>query len=239
MNCIIIDDEPLAIKVISSHIEHVDGLKLVGEFRSAMDAFSILQSGNVDLMFLDIQMPKVTGIEFLKTLRKRPHVILCTAYRDYALEGFNLDVVDYLVKPIPFERFLQAIGKVYQLMNRTTPVIENNNSESVLDAPAFIYVRSEKEHIKIHLSDIHYIKSIKNHVIIYTENGRIITHKQISEMEQKLPGQHFVRVHRSYLIAIDKVQKFTQTHLTINGEVIPIGRHYKMETISRLQENVI
>ena len=239
MKCIIIDDEPLAINVIASHIAHVDGLDLVGKFRSAMDAFSMLQSEKVDLIFLDIQMPKVTGIEFLKSLRKRPHVILCTAYRDYALEGFNLDVVDYLVKPIPFDRFLQAVGKVYQFMNKATPIIERSKNDSVLDAPPFIYVRSDKEHIKILLKDIFYIKSIKNHVIIHTANGNIITLKQIGEMEQKLPGQHFVRVHRSFLIAIDKVQKFTHTHITINDEIIPIGRFYKMETINRLQENVI
>ncbi|MEL6925457.1 MAG: DNA-binding response regulator, partial [Bacteroidota bacterium] len=197
MKCIIIDDEPLAIKVIASHIGHINNLELVGCFENAMDGFAFLQQEAVDLIFLDIQMPKLTGLDFLKTLRNRPHVILCTAYRDYALDGFELDVVDYLVKPISFDRLLQAVGKCFRLQNQLAPVVPAPQAIAPQSAPAFIYVKAEREHVKILLDQILYLESIRNHVRIQTEEGSVITLRKISEMEEKLPVRHFLRVHRS------------------------------------------
>jgi len=239
MKCIIIDDEPLAIKVIAAHIEHINNLELVGTFENAMDGFSFLQAAEVDLIFLDIQMPKITGLEFLKSLRKRPHVILCTAYRDYALEGFELDVVDYLVKPIAFDRFMQAVGKVYRLQNQQVPKVVMPEQIAILNTQPFIYVKSEKENVKILLENVLFLESIRNHVRIKTTCDTIITLKQIRQMEEKLPAQHFLRVHRSFIVAISKIEKFTQTNVTVDGQLIPIGRLYKHEVLSRLQEHLI
>ena len=239
MKCIIIDDEPLAIKVIENHIEHINGLEVLGQFNQAMAAFSFLQTHQVDLIFLDIEMPKLNGLDFLKSLRRKPHVILCTAYREFALEGFELDVVDYLLKPIAFDRFLQAISKVYRLQNQLIPKVNLPEQVAPVSTEAFVYIKSEKSMVRVLLNDILYVESIKNHVRIYTLSNNITTLQKISLMEEKLPAQYFIRVHRSFVVAINKIEKFTATNLTIQGRLIPIGRLYKHEVMSRLEENLI
>lgn len=239
MNCIIIDDEPLAIKVIQNHIEQISGLKVLATFEDAMDGFTFMQKQQVDLLFLDIQMPQITGLALLKSLRQRPHVIICTAYREYALEGYELDVVDYLVKPIPFARFLQAISKVYRLQNKNIPILPSPTELVTLNTKPFVYVKAEKCMVRVLLEDILYVESIKNHVRIISKKDNIITLQKISQMEEKLPARHFLRVHRSFIVALNKIEKFSTTNLTIEDTCIPIGRFYKNEVVSRLEENVI
>lgn len=239
MNCIIIDDEPLAIKVIQNHIEQINGLKILATFEDAMDGFTFMQQNTIDLLFLDIQMPQITGLALIKSLQQRPHVIICTAYREYALEGYELDVVDYLVKPIPFGRFLQAISKVYRLQNKHIPTLPTTSELVALNPKPFVYVKSEKSMVRVLLEEILFVESIKNHVRIISKNDSIITLQKISQMEEKLPARHFLRVHRSFIVALNKIDKFSTTNLTIGSKVIPIGRFYKNEVVSRLEENLI
>lgn len=239
MNCVIIDDEPLAIRVIESHIAHIPGVKVLAVFDNALDGFAYIQQNAVDLLFLDIQMPRMTGIEFLKSIRQRPYVILCTAYREYALEGFDLDVADYLVKPIPLNRFMQAISKVFRLQNKKISFLPQPEIATTLPIQPFVYVKADKSMIRVLLEDILYVESIKNYVKIITPQKPIITMQKISLMEEKLPKRYFLRVHRSFIIALDKIEKFTATNVTINQQLIPIGRLYKNEVLKRLEENLI
>ena len=172
MKCIIIDDEPLAIEVLKQHIEKIKDLEIIGTFSNAMEAFTIVQEQKVDLMFLDIQMPKLTGIDFLKTLHNPPQVILTTAYREYALEGYELDVVDYLIKPIPFDRFLKALSKAFR--NNVTPVssnIEQTTEQDTISKP-FVYVKVDKTMVRVELENIIYVESLKNYVRIKTKEKR-------------------------------------------------------------------
>lgn len=239
MNCIIIDDEPLAIKVIQTHVEQINGLKVLATFEDAMDGFTFMQQNTIDLLFLDIQMPQITGLSLIRALRQRPHIIICTAYREYALEGYELDVVDYLVKPIPFDRFLQAISKVYRLQNKNIPPLPITPKLVALNPKPFVYVKSEKCMVRVLLEEILYVESIKNHVRIISKKDSIITLQKISQMEEKLPARHFLRVHRSFIVALNKIDKFSATNLTIGSTDIPIGRFYKNEVVSRLEENLI
>lgn len=236
LKCVIVDDEPLAIEVLESYVEKVDRLSLVGKFRNAISAFDFLQMEEVDLMFLDIQMPKLTGIDFLKTLKNPPKVIFTTAFREYALEGFELEVSDYLLKPISFERFLKSISKVFEDSgNRISPPSIVSNIE---DEP-FVYFKVDKRMVKIRLNDILIIESIKDYVRVKTAEKEIVTHQQISYLEHKLPEDKFLRIHRSFIVAIDKIDAFSATEVEIDKKYVPIGRNYKNEVIEKLSQNTL
>ncbi len=239
MKCMIVDDEPMAIKVIENHLQHLEGLEVVATHHNAMDAMLFLQKNPVDLLFLDIQMPKMSGLSLLKTLNKKPHIVLTTAYRDYALEGYELDIIDYLLKPISFERFVKAIAKVYRLDQRLVshPIVQAP-SVTLTEAP-FIYIKCDRQNVKILLQDILYIESIKNHIRIFTPEKNYITLLTISQVEEKLPPQHFIRIHRSFIVAISKIDQFTNGQVTISEKTLPIGRHYKQEVMRRLNVNLI
>lgn len=235
IRCLLVDDEPLALDVLESYIARIDGLELAGRCENALQAFDVVQSQSVDLIFLDIQMPRLNGIEFLKTLQSPPKVIFTTAYRDYAIEAFELDVVDYLLKPIPFHRFLKAVSKVFTLIQNKSPqplpiapAVSAEDSQP-LQGQENIIVRADKKMIKIALEDIQYIESLKDYVIIYLPNRRIVTKQKISYLEQKLPDGAFLRIHRSFLIAINKIQAFSPNHVEINNQELPIGRSHKSE----------
>ncbi|MEO0340440.1 MAG: LytTR family DNA-binding domain-containing protein [Bacteroidota bacterium] len=237
MQCIIVDDEAMAIKVIESHMNHVDDLQLQATFTNAVEAFTYLQQHQIDILFLDIQMPKMSGLTLLKSLAKPPKVILTTAHRNFALESYELDVVDYLVKPIAFDRFLQAVGKVLRLLSKqSTPIEIANPTES---KAAFFYVKSDRQYIKVLLDEVLYMESLRNHLRIKTVNGDITTLMSISEMEGKLPPQHFIRIHRSFIIGIDKVERFTQSNLSIGDKTLPIGNHYRRAVLQRLEEHTL
>lgn len=237
MNCLIVDDEEMAVKVIESHISHIDGLEIVGTYYNAIDAFSALQQQPVDILFLDIQMPKMSGLTLLQSLPNKPHVILTTAHRKFALEGYDLDVVDYLLKPIAFDRFLRAIGKVFRLTNQA-PVLPIVAPE-VNSAPSFFYIKSDRQFIKILLEEVLFMESLRNHIKIVTTNGNFTTLMSISQMEEKLPPQYFLRIHRSYIIALSKVDRFSQTNVCIEDQTIPIGNLYRKEVFQKLSADLI
>ncbi len=236
MRCIVIDDEPLARMLIEGYISRIDGLKLVRSFSNAVEAFGFLQVNEpVDVLFLDIQMPQMTGIEFLKSLKQPPKVIFTTAYRKYAIDAFDLDVVDYLLKPVSFERFLRSIGKIYQfrqLMNNTEkPDLQNALKQ------AYLLLKENRATQKVYLSEIVYIESLRDYIRVKTTNGQIITHQKISYMEQKLPESAFLRVHRSFIVALDKVTSFQSTHVNLGTVKIPIGKLYKNMALKALNDN--
>jgi DNA-binding LytR/AlgR family response regulator len=241
IKCLLVDDEPLALDVLESYIQRVEGLELVSRCENALQAFDLLLSQPIDLIFLDIQMPRLDGIEFLKTLHNPPKVIFTTAYRDYAIEAFELDVVDYLLKPIPFSRFLKAVNKAFGLFQQkagpagpTPAPIPMPDENLQLQSQENIIVRADKKMIKVPLEEIQYIESLKDYVIIYLPTRRIVTKQKISYLEQKLPEGEFLRIHRSFLIAIKKIRAFSPNHVEINNQELPIGRSYKSEVSKAL-----
>lgn len=229
IKCVLVDDEPLALDVLESYIKRVDGLELIARCDNAMKAFEVLRYQQVDLIFLDIQMPKLNGIDFLKTLQNPPKVIFTTAYRDYAIEAFDLDAVDYLLKPIPFGRFLKALSKAFgQIQSANQSIISNEEYEPYITTDTLI-VKSDKKMIKINLKEIIYIESLKDYVIIHLSDKRVVTKQKISFLEQKLMDNNFVRIHRSFLVSAPKIESFTPCYIDIHNQKLPIGRSYKSE----------
>lgn len=222
MNCLIVDDEPLAQDVIESHIEKVPYLKLIRKCKNAFEAEAALKDEQIDLLFLDIQMPDITGTDFLAGLTVKPLVIFTTAYSQYALEGFELDAIDYLLKPIAPERFLKAVSKAKDLYD----LKKTGNSDSEKD---FMFVKSEYQSIKIEYSNILYIEGLKDYVKIYTKKGMIMTLMTLKGIADKLPAQDFIRVHRSYIISMKAMEKIERHRIIIGDKRIPIGDGYKDE----------
>ncbi|WP_162052090.1 LytR/AlgR family response regulator transcription factor [Pontibacter pamirensis] len=245
LRCMIVDDEPLALDVLETFIERLDSLELVCRCHNAVEAYDCLQNEHIDLMFLDIQMPKLTGIDFLKSLAHPPKVIFTTAYRDYAVEGFELNVVDYLLKPIAFERFLKAVSKVSAAEQPvpvapavppvSVPAVAANSTSDYKEA--FIYLKADKKMVKVMLSDILYIESLKDYIRVKTEAKEIISYQKISFLEEKLPTDKFLRIHRSFIVALDKIQAFSASAVDIGKSEIPIGRFYKNEVLQILNQN--
>lgn len=232
LKCFIIDDEPLAIEVIESHISKIDGLEIVGTFYNAVKAFQALRDTSIDVIFLDIQMPRLTGIEFLKSLKNPPKVVFTTAYREYALEGFELDVVDYLLKPISFDRFLQAVDKVFDAV-QTPPSHPAPEPED----PQDVFVLSNNKNVKIRLDEIIYIESKRDSILIKTEDKEVLTYQTITYMEERLPSDKFIRIHRSFIVNINKIDSWSNQEVEIQDEVIPIGRTFKREALKRLEDH--
>lgn len=225
IKCMVVDDEPLAIKVLENHIMKVPDLELVSTFDNPIAAGDFLQNVSIDLLFLDIQMPVVTGIDFIKNTAIQPKVILTTAYREYALEGYELDIIDYLLKPISFIRFYKAINK-YKTLNAAIQPISNTSSE-IGTTSDHIFVNSNKRMIRIEFNNILFIDSIKDYVKIHTENDTIITKDKINSFVQRLPS-NFLKVHRSYIINTEKIASFSAKDVVLLGGIeIPIGASYK------------
>jgi DNA-binding LytR/AlgR family response regulator len=228
IKCLIVDDEPPAREIIRRYAEQVSMLDIAGECENAIQAFAFLQQQPVDLIFLDIRMPQLNGNDFVKALSAPPKVIFTTAYPEYALEGFELNAVDYLVKPVRFERFLKAVHKAFA-----------NNSKSLAELPVaeekksdpFVYFRADRKMIKVMLGDILYIESMKDYIKIFTKQGTVITKQSISSVEAMLPGKEFVRVHRSYIVSLNKIKSFTNELIEIEKTEIPIGKLYRNEVI--------
>jgi two-component system, LytTR family, response regulator len=228
IRCLIIDDEPLAREIIRRYIDDVPMLQLAGECSNAVQAMSLLQQQPVDLAFLDIRMPQLTGTDFLRILKNPPKTILTTAYSDYALEGYELDVVDYLVKPIRFDRFLKAVNKAFPV-NGSFPEIKMPATENVEEKrnDSFVYFRADRKMVKVMLSDILYIESMKDYVKVFTPQGVIITKQSITSVEAMLPEKLFVRAHRSFIVAVDRIKSFTNELIEIDKAEIPIGKLYR------------
>ncbi|GAB4417668.1 MAG: LytTR family DNA-binding domain-containing protein [Bacteroidia bacterium] len=243
IRCVIVDDEPLALDVLASYIEKIDDLELLARVENAIDAFNLLNRERVDLLFLDIQMPRLTGLELLKNILHPPRVILTTAYRDYALEGYELDVVDYLLKPISFERFLRAINKVYKTSQPALPTPPLPALQPEAEAPtedAYIYLKADKKMIKVLLKDILYIESLKDYIRVRTPGRSITAYQRISYMEERLPEEKFLRVHRSYIVSLDKIDAYSTPCIEIGQMQIPIGRNYRAAVLKVLnQQNLL
>ena len=224
--CIIVDDEPLAIEVIKSHVDNLGIFKIVAECNNAIEAFQILTSEKIDLMFLDIQMPGVKGTDFLKNLVNPPKVILTTAYRDYAYEGYELNVVDYLLKPIPYDRFIRAVDKFLNIESRKSGDSANDN---------FIYLNINKKIHKILIDEIVYVESKKDYLSIHTLSGDIVAKHTISAFELLLPDNEFVRIHRSFLVSIGKIKGFNAQYIEIGKKELPIGPNYQSRVFEKLK----
>jgi len=233
INCLIVDDEPEAQLVIQSYLDRLDGFTVLGSASNAVEAFQLLQENSVDLMFLDIKLPKINGIDFLRSLSSPPKVILTTAYREFALDGYELDVIDFLLKPISMERFLKSISKIYTINNLEQ--IELPREPTVHAERPFIYVKSERKMVKIFLDEISYIESIRDYVKIILSNKNIVSKQRISFLEKILPEKRFIRIHRSYIISLPKVEAFTPTTIEIDGNELPIGNHYKNSILKALK----
>ena len=229
-----VDDEPLAIKVIKSYIEKISYLDLVVSCESAIDAYEVLKTTPIDLVFLDINMPHLSGIELVNSLDHPPSIIFTTAYRNYAVESYELNAFDYLLKPIKFSRLLKSVDRF--LREKVEPVSSHSiaQSSSSFQPVDFIYVNSNKKHIKVYFESILYVESIKDYIRIHGEERNIITKEKISEFEGKLPDA-FLRVHRSFIVNTDKISAFTSTDVEIGKKEIPIGVSYKKGVMERLK----
>lgn len=229
IRCLIVDDEPPAREIIRRYIQQVPTLSLAGECSNAIQAFTFLQQHPVDLLFLDIRMPQFNGNEFLKTLKSAPRTILTTAYPEYALEGFELDVVDYLLKPIPFERFLKAVNKTEMPASyKQDPIPGDKKTDS------FVYFRADRKMVKVMLSEILYVESMKDYVKVVLPNQVIITKQSISAVEAMLPEKDFVRVHRSFIVSLARVTSFTNELIDLGKTEIPIGKLYRQGVLKHL-----
>jgi len=233
LRCLLIDDEPPALKILASYISNINGLEIVGQCKNALEALDVLNQHAVDVIFLDIKMPKMLGTEFLKNLSHPPKVIFVTAYRDYAVEGYELDAVDYLVKPVSFERFFKAITKLNRMMGKETisaSIDYKSNPE------AFVYLKVDKDMKKIFVNDIVYIESWKDYIKLFLVNGRNLIVKQtITAMENLLSEHKFMRVHRSYMVSLNKISGYNGISVQLETKEIPIGRLYKQVVMEKLQ----
>lgn len=222
IKCIIVDDEPLAREGMRMNVEELDNLELVGEFASAAEASKFLLKNKVDLMFLDVEMPKTNGIDFLRNLDNPPMVILTTAYPQYAVEAYELDVVDYLVKPIKFERFVRAVAKADEIMKMSA-------SPCIFDAfeDKFIFIKAERKYVKINFDDLLFIEGLKDYVIIHATHGKYMTAMNVKTIFNKLPENIFFRVSKSYIVNVNHIDDIDGAYINIKGNQVPIGRSYR------------
>lgn len=232
INCLIVDDEPIARRVIRNHLSRVEGFSIAAECSKAMEAFQRLQNEKIDLLFLDIQMPRLSGLELLRSLHRKPKVIIVSAYREYALEGFELDVLDYLLKPVSFERFLRALDKFRQLQ----PFAPAQKAPTLLPAEtdSHLFIRADRKNVKLELAQILYIESMSDYLKIHTPGNTFLTKEKISIIEQKLPAR-FLRIHRSFIINLQHLQAYTPEMAEVAGKELPISRSLRQEVMAALQ----
>ena len=233
LTCLIVEDEPIAQDILKSYIDKTDFFEVSAQVSNAIDAFTFLQNNPVNLLFLDIKMPQMSGIELLRALSNKPKVIITSAYRDYAIEAFDLDVVDYLLKPFSFERFLRAVGKAF---NDTLTNVPTVPSQKNLKEKSFFFVKGNKQLQKIYVEDVAYIESQRDYLKFKLVNEQeIITRQTIGYYEQFLPAQLFIRIHRSFIVAIDKIKTAEVNRLMIGHQYLPIGRNYKQHVFEYLK----
>lgn len=221
LNCLAIDDEPLALDIIQEYVKKVPFLNMIGTFTDPVSATEVLQKGKVDLLFLDIQMPNLTGLEFLNTLQKKPAVIFTTAYDEYAVESYNFNTIDYLLKPISFDRFMKAVNKANEMLTSS----ENTNENK------YIFIKADYKIHKIAIDDIFYVEGYKDYVRIYTPEKRYVTRESMKNMDDMLPNDRFLRIHRSYIISIEKFSAIEGNMIVLGEEKLPIGKSYKEEVL--------
>ena len=233
LKCMVIDDEPLAIQLLANHISRVTFLELTNSFNNPMEALISFSSNPVDLIFLDIQMPQLTGIQFMKLLQKRAQVVITSAYEQYAIDGFEHNVTDYLLKPISFERFYIAVEKAY---NHKNPEHKLEHKQDLYPATGgYIFVKVETRMVRVELDDILFIEGLKNYVSIFTKTKRIVTLQVMKQLEEILPPNRFVRVHKSFIIALDKINSIERQEIYIGDRIIPIGITYQEHFFKMLE----
>lgn len=228
IRCLIIDDEPLAQRVIERYAENLSYVQIVKKCNSAIEAIEVLHHEGVDLIFLDINMPKLTGIDFLKTLKNPPLVVITTAYAEYAIQGYELDVVDYLMKPFAFERFYKAVQKAEEILKaRDIQHFENREAEKAEED--FIFVKSSKKTFKVNLSDILYIEALGDYVKIHTTDKMIVSYQSLKNIETLLPPKQFPRIHKSFIIALSRIDLIEGNQVKIRDRMLPVGTNFKNE----------
>jgi len=235
INCIAIDDEPPALRQMEEYISKVPYINLVATFNDAIDAMNFLKVTPVDLMFLDIQMENLSGIELLKLLKVKPKVILTTAYDSYALQAFDLDVDDYLLKPISFERFMKAVEKIYTQLLAKKQLISNTPNENT-DNKDYFFVKTEFRIQRIDFNDILYIQGMKEYLIIHMADEKVYTLQSFNAILSSLPGSNFVRVHKSYIVALNKISSIRKNKIYIGEKIIPVGSTYKESFIKSIEK---
>lgn len=225
LNCVIIEDEPLARNLITEYVKKVPSLNLLNAFSNPLEALEALRTLSVDILFLDVQMPEITGISLLKVLKKRPLVVLTTAYSEYALEGYELDVADYLLKPITFERFLKSVDKIMlRLEADPKPVVM---ASETVGSPAFVFVKDGTKLVKVRLDEILYVEGLKDYVTIHTISQKITTLQRMKALEEQLPADKFIRIHNSYIVALDAIDVIQKNEVSIGSVSLPIGDTYR------------
>ncbi|MEP5339568.1 MAG: response regulator transcription factor [Algibacter sp.] len=231
ISCLVIDDESIARDIINNHLSKIKNIHVVASCKNAIEAFSYINTHNIDLVFLDINMPEISGISFAKSINKNIKIIFTTAYRDYAVEGFELQAVDYLLKPISFERLLKAVNTYFEVHSE----LQTKTIEQTTDSN-FMFVRADRIMVKINFDAIIYIESYSDYIKIHLSEKTIVTRETISAVEAKLPKNHFLRIHRSYIISISNISSFTNEQITINKTSLPISRSYKQEVLKVLEK---
>lgn len=239
MNCIIVDDEPIAVQVVQEYIKSIPFLNITSICSDAYEAFEILRTSKVDLIFLDILLPKVSGIDFLRTLEFKPLVIFTTASSSHAIEAFNLNAVDYLVKPFQFDRFLKAVNKAYELFNfRNEKKVHNVEMPEPRKNEGFILVKSEYQTQRVDLTDITYIEGLKDYIKIFLITGKpIVTLNSLKNMAERLPSGMFLRVHKSYIVSLNKINSIVRNRIIIGDKWIPIGENHKSSFFETIQKH--
>jgi len=230
MKCIAIDDEPRALEIIDKFTSKVEFLDLAGKFRNPLEAMNFLLNHNIDLVFLDINMPEITGTELIKTLQHKPMVIFTTAYSEYALESYELNAIDYLLKPFEFDRFLKSVIKakgLYELKNKS------EKEQSVYSGPVVenIQIKSGSETFQVKVDDIKYIEGLGNYVNVYLSDNKIVTYISLKDFLKELPAEEFIRIHKSFIVSIKHIKSFENHQVKIDGKIIPVGKNYRKDFI--------
>ena len=231
-SCLIVDDEQLARKLLQEFVSKIPNLELRGMCKNPLEAMEIMQAETIDILFLDIQMPELTGVEFIKTMQIKPAIIFTTAYSEYALEGYQLDVIDYLVKPFPLNRFIKAVNKAIEFIELKRNASKGNGGNSV--DSNHILLHADHKIYKVKLDEILYIEGLKEYVSYFTKEKRIIVLQSLRAIEESLPADRFIRVHRSYIVPIDRIKTLDGNQVQIGDKLIPIGRSYKDEVMRRV-----
>jgi len=229
IKCIIIDDEMLAINIIETYLKQFDNFEIVGTYTNPLKAYEILGTEKIDVIFLDINMPQMSGLEFIESLNQSPSIVITTAYREHAVKSYELNVLDYLIKPIPFDRFLKTVNKIQQLV-----FTKNVNTDVKLTQEPHFFLKANKKLIKVNFNDILFIESLKDYVKVATNIGNYVVHKSLTTITEELPSSNFMRIHRSFTIAINKVISLEGNLIEIANKKIPIGRNYNKQTKERI-----
>lgn len=235
LNCVIVEDEPLARNLMVEYVNKVPSLHLIEACSNPLTALEVLRNNAVDLLFLDVQMPELTGISLLKVLQKKPLVVLTTAYSEYALEGYELDVADYLLKPVTFERFLRAVDKVTQRLEGNRTVIQESSVPE--NSNRFVFVKDGTKLVKVLLDDILYIEGLKDYVTIHTKQRKIVSLQRMKALEEQLPRAEFIRIHNSFIVALKAIEVIHKGEVQIGGKLLPIGETFKKSLKEFIERN--